>query len=716
MTSHELALRTPGRPVSVSSPRAGWSDVMMMLHDYRWLLAGGLLLGLVVASVIYILTPLTFRSESRLLVRYVADSTLADPGAAGSRVMTPDVRGEQIMNTEVEIFSNRASIEAVVDAIGPTNFPGVTVDEQVRARAIRLLLEHLRIESPRRGNIIHIQYDAITPDHALAVMNTLVEIYLNKHLAVHRSAAAYDFLSKQTDQSRARLAETEEELRKVKMEAGPGLTSESSALMMQRIHDLRRQLGVSQAELAVSKARYDSMPAASMVMADRSARRAISRSTGSISRGAIPDRMAQLQSREHELIKVYTEDSVPIRELRAQMASLLAETPPEHEPASTLTESSSAVMRWTGDAEIVALEAGVNILRDQLAQATEEALRLEQIQLRLDQLERTRDIQEDHYRNFARSMEQARINDALDPGKIGNISLLQPAMLVAANYRPGIRRHVLMATGGGLFLAIVLVPVYESFTGGRRVRRLRDLALLSPHDALLDLPEDQALARKEVANIGHASSKSQPHGLWTYCDALADRLIHELGGRPPSPCIIGLSGCAAGAGVSTLAAGLAASLARVRDTRVLLLDARSHDHRRHRLLGSTSAAGGIDMHVNREGRVVALEHNLFLFGTDDESKCAQQSLLHKWPDMLRMIRDGDYGFVVLNLPPVSPVSPTLPLISHLHSTVLVVRAGRDRLIAVASALQLLSRYRARLSGAVLNRVSPHAPGWLRSVA
>ena len=713
MNQHELSLTASGKEVRTARARLTVMDVIMMLRAYRWLIAGGLLAGLLAAAMIYAFTPEMFRAEARLLVRYVADTTLLDPGAAGGRVLSPDIRGENIINSEVEIFVNRASIEAVVDSIGATNFPGISHDDDARARAVLQVLRNVHIDAPRRSNIIRVQYDATTAGHALLTLKALVEAYLSKHIAVHRSAAAYEFLSKQADQSRARLAETEEELRQVKTEAGPGLASDSGTAVMQRIHDLRRQLGDAEARLAISRARTGAMRQMTGADGERASRLPATVMAG---RPGLRERLARLETRQDELLKIYTEDSIPVRELRAQMDALLTVIPGEGPVTNDVTETPSAPPRWMEDAETAALDAQVAVLRDQLTAATAEALRLEQLKTRLDQLERTRQIQEDHYRNFARSMEQARINDALDPGKINNISLVQPAMLIAANYRTAIRRKMMLATGSGLILAVVCIPVYESITGGRRVRRLRDLAVFSPHEALLDIPEATAMDQHDAAPNTPAASGVQHHPHWSHYDALADRLIHWHGGNPPSPCIIGLAGCRAGAGVTTLSAGLAASLARLRDARVLLLNARNGPRHCHYLLGASSTAAGVDMHVNHEGHVVALEHNLFLFGADDKPGFMQGCLLRCWPDMLRMIRDGDYAFAVLNLPPVAPVSATLPLVSHLHSTVLVVQAGADRLAAVHSALQLLARYRARLAGTVLNRVPGHAPEWWQDVA
>src|SRR5205085_6304453 len=70
------------------------------------------------------------------------------------------------------------------------------------------------------SNIIGVSYQNGRPEVAPAVLNELISRYFTKHLEVHRSAGAFDFVSQQSDQIRARLNQTEDALKALKAKAG----------------------------------------------------------------------------------------------------------------------------------------------------------------------------------------------------------------------------------------------------------------------------------------------------------------------------------------------------------------------------------------------------------------------------------------------------------------------------------------------------------------
>ena len=51
------------------------------------------------------------------------------------------------------------------------------------------------------------------------MLRELISVYFTKHLEVHRSADAFNFVAQQSDEVRARLNQTEEELKQLKGDA-----------------------------------------------------------------------------------------------------------------------------------------------------------------------------------------------------------------------------------------------------------------------------------------------------------------------------------------------------------------------------------------------------------------------------------------------------------------------------------------------------------------
>ena len=73
-----------------------------------------------------------------------------------------------------------------------------------------------RLALAKAAIFILVSYKNAKPELTTLVLNELVNRYFNKHLEVHRSAGAFDFVTQQTDQVRARLNQTEDALREIK--------------------------------------------------------------------------------------------------------------------------------------------------------------------------------------------------------------------------------------------------------------------------------------------------------------------------------------------------------------------------------------------------------------------------------------------------------------------------------------------------------------------
>ena len=83
------------------------------------------------------------------------------------------------------------------------------------------------------------------------VLNELVNRYFTKHLEVHRSAGAFDFVSQQTDQVRSRLNQTEDALKALKAKAGILDLKESTAGLTTQAGKMEDELRNAEGDLTV---------------------------------------------------------------------------------------------------------------------------------------------------------------------------------------------------------------------------------------------------------------------------------------------------------------------------------------------------------------------------------------------------------------------------------------------------------------------------------
>ena len=176
------------------------------------------------------------------MLRYVVDRSAVD--SLDSQPKTPGTSyGDSLVNAEVEILTSWDLAEQVASAIGLDRF--VSPNREItKAAAAGNLLQGLAASATRGGNMIYVSYKNADPQLAVRVLEELVSLYFVKHLELHRSADAFNFVAQQSDQVRARLNQTEEELKQLKAKAGIASLADSTSTIDAELARSREALRV----------------------------------------------------------------------------------------------------------------------------------------------------------------------------------------------------------------------------------------------------------------------------------------------------------------------------------------------------------------------------------------------------------------------------------------------------------------------------------------
>jgi capsular exopolysaccharide synthesis family protein len=187
-------------------------------------------------------------------------------------------------------------------------------------------------------------------------------------------------------------------------------------------------------------------------------------------------------------------------------------------------------------------------------------------------------------------------------------------------------------------------------------------------------------------------------------------LVSHLDGHGLSaqrPKVIGFVSCASGSGVSTIAANLAAEVARGGFERVLLFDANLVRPRVHKLFsvssgpGLVQAMGGnpaVDECIQRSS--VSSLH-LLTSGVERRTG-ARRFRLRSFTRVLDEVRDH-YELMVVDLPPATKLSISYMISALLDGIVLVVEAERNQVDDLQRVKRRLISANAQLLGVVLNK-------------
>src|SRR5437868_10057081 len=231
------------------------TSVLIAIFKWKRTILGFTLLGIIAAAAVYFLYPRVYESDARLLVRYVLERSGYDPvdavsGQRGSGGLTTDA----IIAAEVSIITSWDLSVQVAEALGPNRvLPDAKSPTVVQAAGA--INSGVGTTTSKGSNIIGVSYQNPRPEVATAVLNELVSRYFTKHLEVHRSAGAFDFVSQQSDQIRARLNQTEDALKALKAKAGVMSLQDSMASVGAQSSHLEEQIRAAENDLAEEQAK-----------------------------------------------------------------------------------------------------------------------------------------------------------------------------------------------------------------------------------------------------------------------------------------------------------------------------------------------------------------------------------------------------------------------------------------------------------------------------
>jgi capsular exopolysaccharide synthesis family protein len=200
------------------------------------------------------------------------------------------------------------------------------------------------------------------------------------------------------------------------------------------------------------------------------------------------------------------------------------------------------------------------------------------------------------------------------------------------------------------------------------------------------------------------------HGMQQHYEMLAHGLLAGINGHKNGPYLLGITSCYSGEGVSTVAAGLALTLANNGDGHVLLVDANFGSPSSARLFDGKNddTQGVVDIQEDDKGNTIIIQPNLYaLSAAEVNGNGPRLRTARHFAELIDHFRDSRYEFVVFDLPPVMEVASTLRHIKALDGVIMVVEAQRTRREAVQRARDLLEQAHVNIHGIVLNKRRYH---------
>lgn len=749
----------------VASSSLNLGDIYYIFFRHKWKILLIITLGLAAAASVYFFWPTPYGSEAKLYIRYVVETkNPAQMGQNDPRIKSPDDRGgESIINTELEILTSLDLAQQVADAIGPERILGQEHGGTNRFAAAGIIRKNLIPEVGRRSSVIRLVFKH--PDAAVVqpVLSQVIDTYLKRHAEIHRAVGLFDdFLTQQTDQLRARLLQTEDELRKTKNKAGVIYlddTRKGQAEQMSRIQqailDAEAELAERQAaaaEIAKTLPAVEQLPATNQVA-----------STNDFV--VPPEKLAEYQrvsgflemliKREQELLVTFTPENSRVKTVRDQIAAteqqklqLEAETPGL--VAVRLSETRTAAGAAVADpreklvtelARVTALGAKIQVLTGQLEKVREQATMVGEMEGTITDLQRKKELEESQYRYYQQNLEQARIDEQLGVGRNTNISKIQapsPPFRDIGNLYKILAAIVFGSVAAAFGLAFVIetyldrslkrsidverrvaLPLFMTIPALGRITKARRLKPGQPVPLLAATNPSNGKSANSTNGVKVAGKVAQMdivpwdsrHVLRPYFEALRDRLINyfEVHNLTHKPKLVAVTSCGEGAGVSTSAAGLAASLSETGEGNVLLVDMNVQDGAAHQFYQGELTCLEDALEADKRDQALVQE-NLYVVSRNRPVGREQLPavLPKRFKHLVPRLRASDYDYIIFDMPPVSQISLTPRLAKFMDIVLMVVESGKTDTDVVKRASALLAESQAKV-GIVLNKERTYVP-------
>ena len=481
-------------------PRFSLRDVFHIIFKRKLQILICFIVIVSIAAVGTFLMKPVYEASTQILVKLGRESVFTP--TAGNVAPILNINREEQVNSEIEIIKSRTLAEKVVTAIGPSVLykslaeekSGIlnrimpdrrremTPDERKAAdfeSAIARFMKALDVMGIKKSNVIQVSFKHQDPQMASMVVNKLANMYLDQHLAVHKTAQNVKFFQEQTDLLKNKFEQTEDKLKALKKQHNITSLEQQRTLLLGQSSDLNTTLNQTISEEVETEKRI------------RQLRKQLESVPQTISQGVENDqnpylmntleaRLVELQLKEKELLTKYTDESRLVQNVKEEIQVVQLKLK-EQESKSYGSRTSAVNPTYqrlkeellSNEAEIEALKAKKNTQKEHLADLQVQLENLNQVELELKELEQQIEVDRENYRLYLTKVEESRISDAMDTEKIASVSVIGLARPPQKPVSPKVILNILIGIFLGIFGSLSLALFREYLDD--RIEKIEDI-------------------------------------------------------------------------------------------------------------------------------------------------------------------------------------------------------------------------------------------------
>jgi capsular exopolysaccharide synthesis family protein len=707
-------MNTPGNyNEDAELPRAEvhLSEYWNLLVNRRRLIALCVGLALVVGVIAAMFAKPTYQASTVLHVER-EKGTLLDVGA-GDQFGSFD---PEYLPTQMRLMKSREIAERVVQKLrlaanrdfNPRR-PGDTgpgPDKEL-ARNASQVQRCLSASTIRGTSLVELSCSTATPQLASDIANATAEAYIDWNLEskFHIVGLASQFIGTQIEQIKGELEEKERELLAYGREKDIVSVDPRTNVTLQKLETLNRDYAGAVTDRVTKEAQYFEVRNASPEAV-----------ASSLSNGAVSAMTADLSRLERD----YAEKLNLFKPEWPAMEQLKIQIDRTRSGLKALIEDTVTKARESARAEYTTAQRREDSLRSVLQTQKSEAMTLNTNAVEYNNLKIEVETKRSQLDSLLKKQADTDVMSRLRGERVSSIRVVDRAQPPSGRSTPSLRKNLVMALalGGlaGVGLAFFLSYLDRSLRTAEQVELYIGVPTLGVIPALGTGPRDRkragvlrSLGKGRTAFDPDLSIELMPHREPRSAAAEAYRAFRTavLLSRAGGVRSLVVTSCLPEEGKSATAVNLAVVLTQL-GKRVLMVDADLHRPRLHEIFQVPNKVGLVS--VLAEG----VEPSLTIVRTNlpgislvpagpvspNPSGLLSSEAMVKFLELAQM----NFDYVIVDTPPLFPVSDALVFAEQLDGVVLCVAAGRTPRELVLKARERLRRSRAAILGVLLNRL------------
>lgn len=585
-------------------------------------------------------------------------------------------------------FSIKKELNSLFGNSNESNALDMLSDSDIKISIAKSIQSNIKIDGGKQSQIINISFQDKNPILATDIINAIAHSYIQFGLEARLGEVrnTEEWLSEQSQELKTQLTLSERKLQNFRMQQGIMDSSLQERDSNTRIQTLSNQLLNAQSNLAIKKELQDEVK---LLPTGSKAFYSLTPVLENRTTSDLVKEEARLQSRVNELFQRYKEKHPKMIAARSELQSV---------QSSLNQEIAKIVDRIESDFRLAKQQ--VNNIQGLLEEERDNIQSLQGSNFTLTSLEREVENNRRVYESFINRLMETNIKSDFSAT---NVQIIDSATIPQFPIKPNINLIIIASLFLGVFLGIFISFIKEILHN-----TFRTTDSIEDNLNLPALGMTIKLSKKEVATIPEMQYLKDSRSVFNESiNTIRTGLVFSNIDNPPKTILV--TSATGSEGKSTLAMNLAAAYGQIGKTLLLEVDLRKPSVGKN--LNAPPRSGLTDVLAE------SIEMNDAIIKPSKDSNfdvltCG--TIPHNPIEMLSSEKfnialvafSKEYDHIILDGPPILPVSDAAIIGTKVDSVILAVRAEQTKVKASKEAIRRLRKLNANVVGAVLTLAEP----------